>query len=348
MHLLTLAEPVYLNKVLGTLPAGDWLVHDVYAFEVAQHAPRGTARVKDHGWNAWLSQEEDAPTLIFWSGQIGDLLMLTPLLGKPGTALCCLPHHHELFAAGWKKPLVLESYPLPLARVNLYKEIISLENTMEADNTVHATDAYAKALGVPTPLKNYIPTYLVTDEEKEATKKWLFTNRPNVALHMRASVANRTYPFPLWLNVIKKLEERGWGVLLLGKKGQIPPLDAKNNSPYIRNLAEADLPIRESVAVLAQCDAFCGVDSAFMHFAGALGIPSVSLHGPIPWQTRSKHYKENTAITGTGECAGCCWHLHAQREFPPNKPCSQVGQCVVLASIPTERIVAKIDALKPK
>lgn len=325
-------------------------MHDQNAFEIAIKAPRGTVTIKDHGWEPWLSQEENAPTLIMRSGAIGDLLMLTPVLFemdrlKRDFRLSCFPHHHCLFD---DKPGDNEvPYPLPFSMVNRYREIISLENTMELDHEHHAMDVFAKALGVPTPLKSYKPIYRFTDAEKAATKKWLFSARPNLAIQPRASTPNRDYPGQLWGEVITKLEQRGWGILLFGQKGQVPPLDTSLQSPFIRNLAEENLPLRESVAVLSQCDAFCGVDSSFMHFAAALDIPSVSLHGSFPWQIRTAHYPLNTALTGAGECAGCCWHKHDGQYFPPDKPCTKTGLCVVLASIKPDRVVSKVDSLKP-
>lgn len=285
------------------------------------------------------------------SGAFGDLLMLSPVLKEwpylQFITLSCFKHHHALFD-GWKnREIGLEEYPLPFEKIKLYSKIVSLENTMELDHEHHATDVFAKALGVPTPLKSYKPIYHVTDAEKAATKKWLFTARPNLAIQPRASTPNRDYPGQLWGEVITKLEQRGWGILLFGKKGQVPPLDKSLQSPFIRNLAEEDLPLRESVAVLSQCDAFCGVDSSFMHFAAALDIPSVSLHGSFPWQIRTLHYPLNTALTGAGDCAGCCWHKHDGQYFPPDKPCTKTGLCVVLASIKPDRIVSKVDSLKP-
>ncbi len=321
-------------------------MHDANAFEIALRAERGTVKIRDHGWEELLNPDATAETLVMRSGAIGDLLMLTPALkAMPQRAVVsCFEHHWPILDRD-KQPY--ERYPLPLEMVHLYGKIISLENTMETNHEEHATDVFAKALGVPTPLKSYKPIYHVRDDEKSATSKWLFKGRPNLAIQPRASIPNRDYPGQLWGEVILELEKRGWGILLIGRKGQIPPLGDKMKSPFIRNLAEEDLSLRESVAVLSQCDAFAGVDSSFNHFAAALDIPSVSLFGPFRWQTRAAHYPLNTALTGPGDCAGCSWHMHNGRMFPPNKPCTEKGFCVVLAGIKTERIVAKISALKP-
>ncbi len=352
LHIATLTQSVHLGKTLGDLPRGDWLMNDQNAFEIAMKAERGTVKLRDHGWVTWLNQEHDAPTLIMRSGAYGDLLMLSPILlewhlyTNQIPHLSCFKHHHCLFE-NFPVPIVLEEYPLPLAAVNKYKEVISLDNTLEVDHEYLPLDIFHKKLELVGELRSRKPVYIVTSQEQDATKKWLFSSRPNLAIQPFASTPNRDYPRGLWNDVILKLEKKGWGIILLGKKGQIPPLNKRVVTPFIRNLAEEDLSLRESAAVLSQCTAFCGVDSFFMHLAAALDIPSVSLHGPFKWQTRTADYKLNTAITGVGECAGCSWHKHDGQYFPPNKPCTAHGVCVVLASIQPDRIVAKIDQLKP-
>jgi ADP-heptose:LPS heptosyltransferase len=353
MHLLSLSAPVDLGKTIGTLGAGDWLMHDLNAFEIAQMAPRGAAKVRN--WNPSeqsRTRVADRGRLIMRSGAIGDLLLLSPVLSaikkwpiNNRLSLCCFRHHFPLFMGNTDIEECVP-YPLPLEEAGRYVSITSLENTMESDHSQHATDVFAKELQAYTSMEDYRPIYHVTDEEKQATKKHLFENRPNIAIQCRASVRNRDYPMQQWLEVITSLEKRGWGVLLLGHRGQIPPLPPKLQSPFIRNLAEEGLTFRESAAVLSQCQAFCGIDSAFLHLCHALDIPAVGLFAAFDYTTRIKSPK-TFAITAPAECAPCSWHMHAGRHFPPNKPCSAVQQCVVLASIQPSRIVAKVEMLKP-
>lgn len=348
MHVLSLSEPVNLGKTLGVLGAGQWLMHDLNAFEIALKAKRGAAKVNQYYDGGPDDRNTFRSSLIMRSGAIGDLLLLTPVLAemkrKSGLAnsLCCFAHHQELFAGNED---VLSTIPYPLALDASGKFIItSLENTMECDHTQHATDVFAKALGLTTPLADYRPVYHVTDAEKEATQKHLFKQRPTLAVQVKASVANRDYPLPLWYEVITKLEQRGWGIVLLGRKGQTPPMP---DHAFIRDLSALGLSFRESAAVLSQCQAFVGVDSAWAHMCHALDIPAVVLFAAFDWKNRTGKAPKTIAISGVGECAPCSWHMHAGHQFPPGKPCSKPQVCTVLASITPERIVAKVSLLKP-
>lgn len=358
MHSLTLTQPVNVGPTFGTLTPGLWIMHDLNAFEIAQMAPRGSATVDSFGGIDSLfsgNPDPDKPLLVMRSGAIGDLLMLTPALaalkremGSRKLVLCTAdtPAQTELFV-GNKDVDELVRYPLEARLLENYSAVISLENTMESDHSRHASDVFAKALGVSIPLSDYRPRYVVLDAEKEQVKEHLFTGRPNVAIHMRASVANRNYPAPYWLEVIGRLEKSGWGILLLDSRGKIPPLPPHLNSPFIRNLSEKDLTFRQSAAILAQCDAFAGIDSAWIHMCHALDVPAVGLYGPFKWETRTAHAPKTFAISGNGDCAGCSWHMHAGRMFPPGKPCSTARHCVVLASIEPRRIVERVNLLKP-
>lgn len=354
MHVLTLTEPLPLGKTLGDLGAGEWVVTDQHVFEMGNMAARGTATARP--MIALPTTHDDGrPDLIMRTGAIGDLLMLTPVLHeclwKTGMKinLCCFPHHFPLFE-GNNDITSLVPYPLALSEVYRYRQIFSLENMMECDHTRHPTDIFHDALRLePGPrLAGYKPVYHLKASEIINARQSIFSNRPNIALQLKASVANRDYPLPQWLAVIQGLERRGWGVLLLGARGQISPMPPHVKTPFIRDLSAIDLPLRESAAVLSLCDAFIGIDSAFLHFAHAFDIPAIGLYGPFRWQVRTGGAPNIRAISGTGDCAGCGWHRHNGNIYPPNKPCSTARHCVVLASIQPERVVAAAEKLKPK
>lgn len=350
MHLITLTAPVELGKTLGVLQAGQFLLGDLNAFEIAQIAARGTAHVTDRGWAPWFNPQGEP--VIMRSGAIGDLVMLTPALAawkfKTGNKvrLCCFPHHFPIFEGSGLVDELLP-YPLPFERMTDISDVICLENTMELDHDHHITDVFAKALGVPTPLASYHPIYSVNAEEESIAKEFMFKGRPTLACQLLPSIANRNWTPQAWSQVIFTLEQKGWGILIMGAPGQVPPLNEKSQTPFIRNLTQEKLTLRQSVAILGQCDAFVGIDSALLHFANALDVPAVGLFGPFSWKVRTSQAELTTAIQGKAPCSPCNWHMHGGSHFPPNKPCSNGGGCIAMADISPERVITKVMLLKP-
>lgn len=266
--------------------------------------------------------------------------------------LCCFQHRTIIFDGNEDVSKILR-YPIAATELAKYSEIISTEMVVEMDHERHATDAYAKAFGLKIPLPDYRPKFHLTEAEKSEAGKFVFKSRPNVVIQQLASIKNRDYPLSQWLEVIVKLEQRGWGVLLLGQKGELPQFPPQFQTPFIRDLSREGLSFRQSAAVLSHAQAFVGVDSVFVHMAHALDIPAVGLYGPFPWQIRTSLAPKTIAVSGHGPCAPCFWHKHGSKDFPPNKPCTANRliearqQCVVLAGITPERIVSKVSLLKP-
>lgn len=347
MHVIHLTKPVNTASSIGTMLPGDYLVQDKNAFEIALMAEDGTAHIRDA-----LIPQNPNPTshLIMRSGAIGDLLLMTPAISAYRIAhpsftidLCCCPELMGIFEnTGLFDRLI--TYPLDLSLGYDYDRIISLENVMEKAGDTHATDAFAAALDVG--VLDYKPIYHVTDHEKKKAASILSGHRPKVGLQLRTSSKNRDYPAYLWVQVMHALEEKGWDVYLFGLPGQIPLLPPEFCRPNIHDLSQKERTLRETVALIDGLDAFCGIDSSLLHFCHALKKPAVGLFGPFKWQTRIMNAPFITALTGSGDCAGCGWHVKIGQHFP-DKPCRKTQLCSVLADIKPERIVAKIDALKP-
>lgn len=364
MHLLKLEHPVKLKH--GPVAAGEWLLNDLNAFEIAAGArPVGGATVepfkqwpnilfKESGELVYLSDDDNrtGPVLFMRNGAIGDLLFLGVALrefkrttGK-NVALCTWPSNHAMFE-GCDFIDELVSYPLAASEAHKYLAIYDLFNVMERDHENHASDAFAKEIGLTLPMPDYKPFYRVTDAEKEAADNNVFTSRPTLVIQPSASSPTRSYPMSQWLEVIVKLERAGWGIVLLGLPGQFPPFPPEHATPFIRDLSRPGLSFRESAAVLSLATAFVGVDSAFLHLCHALDIPAVGLFASIPWQIRTMHAPKTTTLSGHGACAPCFYHAHNGSAFPAGKPCSTAGRCVVLADIEPARIIAKVNLLKP-
>lgn len=351
MHILTNSTPIrFLDTVLKP---GEWLLQDDHAFYLAAKAERGTVRInasETRGtghWHFFKAEHTVKSILLVRSGRIGDLLLLSPCIAplrsrfpNAQITLCALENHHPALWDEWSTYHFLDDYPKNALDADKYDMVISLENIIElaTDKGIHATDAFADALGVT--VTDYKPVYRVTDAEKKNAlntfPKDLIKPRPRVAIHLRSSSAIRDYPMNQWFAVLETLVVRGWEIMLIGNNDRVmkPPRQVHDCS---------QLSFRESAAVLSTCDVFCGVDSSFFNLCPALGVPAIGLFGPVDWKTRIKEGSGQRALKGEG-CVPCGWtNTRSGERFPPGGPCNKEGKCVLLSSIEPARIVAKIE-----
>lgn len=348
MHVLTLEKPVNTGEFFGVLQPGSWLMHDRNAFEIGVMADWGSVTAEYFP----DQKEPSGAIMVMRSGAWGDLLLLTPALrafrekhqGR-NVFLCCAKDKFSLFDGSFTVE-GLSPYPVSAsAAQEHFSTIISLEEAFENRPDIHPTDAFAEMLDVT--VTDYRPRYNVTAAEKESAEKYFTSKRPRLAVHPVATGPNRNYPVTKWGEVLLKLQASGWEIVILGLKGRFPQLLPQIYQEHIHNLADKGLTFRESAAALSCCDAFVGVDSAFIHMCHALDIPAVGLYGPFKWESRTSKAPKTFAITGIGDCKGCSWHPRNGMAFPPNKPCTAKQECVVLSSIPVDQIVGRVNKLKP-
>jgi ADP-heptose:LPS heptosyltransferase len=347
MHLLTNEAPIvaHYGKVL---PPGTWLMTNRDAFQVALMA-EGGVRVSDWVWatpperlgfvpRGSTNFEEKPPStiLVIRPGAIGDLLLLSPALAAlrakwPDAQISLAIHDkHEPVAQDFGVKLI--SHPTQSHFADAFDLVISLEDVIENNTTLHATDAFAKAMGVT--VESYKPLYFVAPEESGYPH---YLDHPKrIGIHLQASSPIRDYPMDQWQEVMKTLHERGWEIMLLGNRTKL-----KNPPKGIVDCS--GMSFREAAAVLATCNVFCGVDSSFFNLCPALGVPAIGLFGPVNWRTRVREGNGQFALHGQG-CEPCGWtNSKFGRRFPENMPCNKAGACVLLADISPARIVAKIE-----
>ena len=336
VHILRNAVPIPHNGN-QVLEPGEWLMNDDNAFQLALMAEKGTVGVRRWTGEDMPAVEVVRSILLIRSGAIGDLLMLSPCI-KPlrdkypdaRITIACHKRHWPVMAG---IEASLTDYPIHVSDLSSFALIISLENIVEIFTDKHAIDAFAEALGVT--VADYRPVYRMTEAEKQAVIR---NTGKRVALQLRASARIRDYHMEQWGEVITTLLQRGWEVMLIGKENP----DIKWAPPELKDCSA--LSFREAAAVLATCDVFCGVDSAFFNLCPALGVPAIGLFGPVDWRTRVKEGMGQRALAGAGDCAPCGWtNSRAGHMFPPHGPCAKTGYCIPLAEIKPERVVAQIE-----
>ena len=75
------------------------------------------------------------------------------------------------------------------------------------------------------------------------------------------------------------------------------------------NVVKVVRPLRQSVALLAQCERAVVLDSSFLHFAAALGLPAVAVIGAISGRVRTRDYPKVHMLAPAKKEFPCypCW-----------------------------------------
>lgn len=360
MHVATVTQ----KNPLG-LENGRYICEDVTAGQMLAN-----------GWASGVTREIDCDDSNFkrfmftseadWNGKhilfvrpggFGDLLFLTPTIREIKKrwptckiAVACFDRFRDALANNPDVDAVVK-YPVWESMWKAYDAHIWLENIIENNPdalTTHAVDLIAGRVGIELSDKSM--RYVVTkDEFKAAVKEFpaktterggflLSKGQKRVGIQITASGACRQYPH--MGEVAQRLWREGHEVFIFGRPGEIKT----NEKEGLVNVTALNKSFRESAAIAMTCDVIVGPDSAFVHLAGALGIPCVALYGPFPWTLRTAYAPKTFALQGVGKCAPCFHHHRpGNGEFPVNCPSAQTGKCEVLGSITVERVIREVE-----
>ena len=109
--------------------------------------------------------------------------------------------------------------------------------------------------------------------------------QPMIAIHPGSGGARKCWPVASFVNVIERLWQRGYAVLVLAG-----PADAERTNYLRQHLASPpeqtmltileNAPLLDVAKHLRQCQYYLGNDSGITHLAAMLGIPTVAIFGP--------------------------------------------------------------------
>lgn len=354
MHIIHFAEPLELLADKDTLPAGEYLMEDENAGQLMCFARRAEMRpvadMPKEKRGALFTSPEATSALFLRVGGYGDLILLTPVLREhkrqfpdARIGVCCFPPYAAVLEnLSYVDEIV--PYPLPLAKAYEWERWVFLEKAIECNpraKDVHATDLFAEIAGVLLGEDRKADYVVRSAEALEAHQKFPRSSKRRACIHVATSARARNYPLALSGEVTKSLVDAGWEVFLIGEKGQLPPM--KKDYPGIVNLTDKGLSFRQTAAIVNGCDVLIAPDSAFVHVAGALGVPCVALFGPFHWKLRTAYYPSVTALHGHEGCSPCWHHMAQVRQdhFPKHCPTRDKGYCGLMYSIEPARIVAK-------
>jgi ADP-heptose:LPS heptosyltransferase len=104
---------------------------------------------------------------------------------------------------------------------------------------------------------------------------------PYSALHPFASKQNRCVALPIWIELARRLRDRGSNVLWVGSPSELDSLRIVATDPAWRFVdRDTDGTLADTAAALAGASLFVGHDSGPLHVAGAFGVPVVGIYAP--------------------------------------------------------------------
>jgi ADP-heptose:LPS heptosyltransferase len=349
--------------------AGRWLapgsalvVTEINAREFRAAGGRYRARPVGEDYRPyWYPADLDGKSLLMVRpGGVGDLLFLTPTLRHlrqtfPGArlAVSAFPKLLEILAGNPNLDELIP-YPIGLDRFRRFDYHVDFEDVIEnnADaRRLPAVDCIAGWLGLRLPDDGRRPELWLTRDDRRAVR--YLADKPKgetwVGIQARASSPVRNYPLASLARVATALAAAGHRVFIIGQAGQwgrwrrTTVRNGRELTSYVAgpegvtDLTGRFASIRRAAAFLEALDLLIAPDSALVHIAGALGVPTLALYGPFPARLRTGDYPRCAALQGEAECAPCFAHGLA---LPCGRP-----TCAALERIEPEAVVEAAGAM---
>ena len=276
-------------------------------------------------YRPYIGQNLDNKTLLVSrTGGIGDLLFIQPnlihLKEKYPTCtikFACGPQYQDMVKY-WDCIDVLLDLPHTFNHFLQADYHAYFEGVIERCNEAHTNNAYklfSRWLGLDLPVEKLIPFQEPDDLKLAICNKFLIDHNIEkdrmILFQMRASSPIRTPRPEIWKNLMLKLIDKGYQIVITDN-----PLFSSNIELF-RSLVKSDqvynfstfsetLDYTIAMAELATC--CVSTDSSLMHIAASLDVPAFGLYGPFPGEIRLSTYKEVDWINAEKECAPCFQH----------------------------------------
>lgn len=130
-----------------------------------------------------------------------------------------------------------------------------------------------------------------------------------IGIQFSAAVPQKCWPVACFANLVQQLH-RGFPqlhVVSFGSQSDRPQSEEVRRCvgkvPWIEGAGEWNL--RQTMAMLRQCDLFISGDTGLMHIAAALGVPTVSIFGPTSVARRAPTHNRGVALWPRSSCHPC-------------------------------------------
>ncbi len=314
--------------------------------------------------------------LFFGGGGIGDRIQATPMLREVARrAECVVDACSVREALEWKGLPYIGNvgmdYPAK-GWVEQYEACFSIEGVISEGNATECPRC--KSVGVPLHqlFGNFVgvpvsvdakPDYVILPGEERLC--WLPAKgeRKRIGMHMGKFSPARIWPAENWLALIQAFT-KDYEVVLLGTAMESPSFQIERfnrhfpgiPAPYDNLIDYTGFTpnIRAMAVAMKTCDLFIGCDSAPLHLAGALDIPSVGLYGAFRYEIRGVNlpsilpiqipappgdkWREEGGRPHT--CADCFSHV----QFGEALPCKQQF-CDLMTGIVPEMVIGAAQGL---
>jgi len=259
-------------------------------------------------------------------GGIGDVLMMTPglkalTLHYPKAQIdFALPKPFHSLLDGFSGIHLLDINEDEI-NIGSYRRWINLtdcpagkmESLQYPNVKRNRIEIFAHAMGI-SRLKlrrtsGFLPVYYVSQEEEQWAKHYLQAVNPQqlpvIGIQPFAADTYRNWPY--MEHLVQELTKTH--LVLVFHHEEMHGYNFPNTIKIIK-------PLRQSIALVAQCHRLVVLDSSFLHFSAALKIPTIAVFGAISGKLRTKNYPNVRLITPQKAEFPCypCWrHEH--------KPC---------------------------
>jgi ADP-heptose:LPS heptosyltransferase len=139
-------------------------------------------------------------------------------------------------------------------------------------------------------------------------EKWGLEGRPLILIHCGPSYPVKYWPPDLWAALVREIKQTcNAQVAQLGARAgsySNTSTDQFQPVPGVVSLVD-QLPLPETIALIAQADLFVGVDSGLLHVAASVQTPAVGLWGPTSAKFLFLEAESRFYVTSKASCNGC-------------------------------------------
>jgi ADP-heptose:LPS heptosyltransferase len=284
-------------------------------------------------------------------GGLGDILTMTPGLhalkqaDPDRTVYFAIPRQfHALFQGNPDVELLdIENGRIDVSQFGAWYNLTDcpaarVESRTAPNVKKNRIDIFAAAMGKRgRALRGMLrkPRYFVSDSERAFARQFFLdnglANQPVIGIQLSSAESYRDYPA---LDVLAMELARNRKLILFHNE--------KIDGYAHPNIIKVDQqPFRLAFALAGRCRLVLAPDSALMHLAAALDIPTIAVFGPTDAEVRTRYYEHCVAMDARIELACIpCWRNE-------RIPCAITGgrQSACMRLISPQQIQTKIEGI---